>query len=191
MILVTGFEPFDGLARNPTGELARAVHGGDVRGAVLPVDHARIAPVLEELLASEPFAAILLLGVAVMRPAVSLERVAINFRDGHRRDNAGVVPESSEVVAGGPEAYFSTLPLEALHDDLAAAELPVEISLSAGAYLCNASFYLARHATDGRGIPCGFVHMPPTPDMDAPAESLPFEEQLRAIHLILNRLGTV
>ena len=44
---------------------------------------------------------------------------------------------------------------------VAAEGLPVEISLSAGAYLCNAAFYLARHALEERGTPCGFLHLPP------------------------------
>jgi pyroglutamyl-peptidase len=175
MILVTGFEPFGGLQRNPTGEIALALGG-----AVLPVDYERVGPAIRALLDRGP-KAVLLLGLAVGQARIALERVAINFRDGLRPDNAGAVPQGSEVVPGGPAAYFSTLPLDALHQALEERGLPVEYSLSAGAYLCNASFYLARHALGTRPVPCGFVHMPPTPDLACAAEPLPFERQLEAV----------
>lgn len=189
MILVTGFEPFGGLARNPSGDLARALHGGSVRGAVLPVDYARVGDELRALLADGPYGAVILLGVAVGRARISLERVAVNHRNADRPDVSGALPDRPEVVPGGPAAYFSTLPLEALRDDLAAAGVPVEISLTAGDYLCNTAFYLARHALDATGTPCGFVHLPPTPDLACGAEPLAFETQLRALRRLVGRLS--
>ncbi len=182
MILVTGFEPFGGLARNPTGEIASALGG-----AVLPMNYARVGPALDALLARGP-RALLLLGLAVGRPRISLERVAINFRDAVRPDNAGAVPDRSEIVPGGPAAYFSTLPLAALHEALEREGLPVEYSLTAGGYLCNAAFYLARHKSN---VPCGFVHMPPTPDLACAAEPLPYEKQLRAVERMVEVIGSV
>jgi pyroglutamyl-peptidase len=183
MILVTGFEPFGGLGRNPTGEIALALGG-----AVLPVDYARVGEALDALLAKGP-RAVLLLGLAVGRSRLSLERVAINFRDGLRPDNAGRVPEGSELVPGGPAAYFSTLPLEAMHAALEKDGLPVEYSLSAGGYLCNAAFYLARHKLGKKPVPCGFVHMPPTPDLALAAEPLPYERQLKAVERMVEVLS--
>jgi len=179
MILVAGFEPFGGLKRNPTAELAL-----EVGGAVLPVDYERIGPALDGLL-SRPWEAILLLGLAVGRPSLSLERVAVNFRDPLRTDNAGRTPAVPEIVPGGPAAYFSTLPLDRLHAALSAAGLPVGYSLTAGGYLCNTAFYLARHRSD---VPCGFVHMPPTPDLACAAAPLALEEQRRALALMLDGL---
>jgi len=189
MILLTGFEPFGGLRRNPFGELASALAGPGVAAAVLPVEYARIAPELERLLA-EPFDAVILTGLAVGRSCLSLERVAINFRDRDRPDNAGRTPEETAVVPGAPAAYFSTLPIETLRRSLTAAGLPAEISLSAGAYLCNAAFFLARHLLEGRATPCGFVHLPPTPDLAVGAEPLAFEEQLRGLERIVSAAGS-
>jgi pyroglutamyl-peptidase len=192
MILVTGFEPFGGLVRNPSADVARAVHGEGVAAAVLPVDYAKVGEALEGALA-RPFDAVLLLGVAIGRARVGLERVAINFRDPERADNAGRTPAPPEIVPGGPAAYFSTLPLEVLRARIAGAGIPVEISLTAGAFLCNAAFYLARHRLHARGTPCGFVHLPPTPDLACGAEPLAFERQVEAVRLIveqLEQLGT-
>jgi pyroglutamyl-peptidase len=128
------------------------------------------------------------MGVAVRSPVLSLERVAINLRSESRADNSGQAPSGSALVADGPTAYFSTLPIERMHEALAAAGLPVAISLSAGDYLCNASFYLARHALEARGTPCGFVHVPPTPDLASGVEPLAFEELVRGVTVMLDVL---
>jgi len=187
MILVAGFEPFGGLTRNTSGEVAQALVGEGVEAAVLPVDYARIGPEITRLL-ERPWEAVLLLGLAVGQSRIGLEKVAINYRDPHRTDNAGNAPGRPEVVPGGPDAYFTTLPVAAMNAALGGAALPVGISLTAGAYLCNASFYLARHALDGGGTPCGFVHLPPTPDLACAAEPLPFDEQLRAVRILVDTL---
>jgi len=187
MILVTGFEPFGGLDRNPSSEVAQAVAGGGVEAAVLPVDYEAVSTALSTLL-ERPWDAVLLMGVAVGRSVLSLERVAINFRDAARPDNAGRTPERPEVVAGGPAAYFSTLPLEAMRERMGATGVPVEISLTAGAYLCNASFYLSRHTLEARGTPCGFLHLPPTPDMACGSSPLALDDQVRAVRAALSVL---
>ena len=189
MLLVTGFEPFGGLVRNPSGDLALAVAGDDVEAAVLPVDWDAIGPALEPLLARD-WDAVVLTGVAVGRSVISLERVAINHRDARRVDNRGTGPATTTIVEGGPDAYFSSLPVDSLLERLRAASLPCEISLSAGAYLCNASFYLARHALEGRGTPAGFVHIPPTPDIALEGQPLEFDRQVDAMRLILDELRT-
>ncbi len=71
MILVTGFEPFGGLERNPSAEVALALAGDAVEAAVLPVDYDGIVPVLDELLASS-WDAVVLMGVAIGSPQLSL-----------------------------------------------------------------------------------------------------------------------
>jgi pyroglutamyl-peptidase len=187
MILVTGFEPFGGLKRNPTGEIAQAVQGGAIEAAVLPVDYVKIGPALDELL-KRPWNAVVLLGLAVGRPHISLERVAINYRDPKRPDNAGYAPDTPEIVRDGPAAYFSTLLLDRLHDALTSAALPAAMSLSAGSYLCNTAFYLTRHALESTGTPCGFLHMPPTPDLACAATPLGMEEQVRGLKIVLEQL---
>jgi pyroglutamyl-peptidase len=187
MILVTGFEPFGGLKRNPSGEVAQALQGDAIEAAVLPVDYVKIGPALHALL-ERPWNAVVLLGLAVGRPHISLEKVAINHRDRKRPDNAGFVPDTPEIVRDGPAAYFSTLPLDRLHDALTSATLPAAVSLSAGSYLCNTAFYLARHALEPKGTPCGFLHLPPTPDLACAATPLGFDEQVRGLRIVLEQL---
>jgi len=187
VLLLTGFEPFGGLERNPSAEIARLLGTGEgVHGAVLPVDYRRLPAALDALF-ERPWDAVVLMGVAVGRSVLSLERVAINFRDPARPDNAGYAPERPSIVPDGPDAYFSTLPLERLRSALAQEGVPVEISLSAGPYLCNAAMYLARHRL-GPDVPCGFVHLPPTPDLACGAPPMELDLQLRGIRRVLDEL---
>ena len=104
-------------------------------------------------------------------------------------DNAGYCPETPEIVAGGPDAYFSSLPLEQLKAALDDEQVPAAISLTAGPYLCNASMYIARHLLHERGTPCGFIHLPPTPDLACGAEPMPLDVQARGIRRVLDELA--
>jgi len=185
-VLVTGFEPFGGLPANPSGDIALALAGPHVHAAILPVDFVGVRPALRKLLARN-WDAVVLLGLSSDRSAFSLERVAINFRQA-TPDNRGRLPDRPEVVRGGPVGYLATLPLEKLHTRISDAGLPVEISLSAGAYLCNAAFYLARHALERAGSPCGFIHVPRTPELPGRGTPLQLHEQIRAIRIVLDVL---
>ena len=191
MILITGFEPFGEVARNPSGEIATALDEvPGLRGAVLPVDWIEIGRALSRLLAT-PFRGVILTGVANDRSRISLERVAVNRRGPGKTDNAGRSASGSFVVTGGPDVHLSTLPLEAARARLEREGIPVEISPSAGTYLCNAAFYLARHALDGSGIPCGFVHVPPLPDPARPGSGMDLDVTRRAISLVAEEVRSV
>ena len=196
MFLVCGFEPFGGMSRNPSGEAAQAVAAqpiqglGGVEAAVLPVDYGRLGPALDALLA-RPWRGVLLLGVDPYGSAFAVERVAINYRDPGRPDNTGAAPAEPELVPGGPAAYFATLDPLLLVERLKQEGLPAQASLSAGAYLCNASFYLALARLRPLRVPCVFVHVPPTPDMGTAGAPLDFEEICRGVRVALDQVRAV
>src|SRR5499426_638354 len=163
-ILVTGFEPFGAHSANPTEGLAKAVDGrriGDfgVQGVVLPVHHADTAARLGALLAESNPEAVLHLGLAAGRARIALERVAVNVMDFDTPDNAGHLARGDPCEAGGPAAYLSTLPLDAILPALLAEGVPAYVSHTAGTYLCNLTMYGTLHwlAASRRSIPAGFV----------------------------------
>lgn len=167
-MLLTGFEPFGGQTRNPSAELVNRLVGSlaGVRTAVLPVDADRAPAQLTRLLLEQCPDWCVMLGQAGGRAALSVERVAVNYCHFRIADNAGQQLVDQPVVAGGPAAYFTTLPVPKL---LAAAQrvgVPAEQSLSAGAYLCNMLFYTALHMAAEYNLPtrCGFVHVPLLPE---------------------------
>ena len=173
-LLVTGFEPFGGLATNPSLEVAKALDGravGDavVRGAVLPVHHAGTVPEVLRLLDELDPAAIVHLGLAPGRARIALERVAVNVMDYDTADNAGYRARGEPCATGGPAAYFATLPLDAILAALLAEGIPAYVSNTAGTYLCNQTMYGTLHALAQRGhhVRAGFIHLPLLPAMVA------------------------
>lgn len=171
-VLVTGFEPFDGQSLNPSWEVARALHGvvmagAEVTAVQLPCVFALALPALQQALASHRPDIVLALGQAEGRCDFSVERVAINVQDARIPDNAGAQPIDVPVVAGGPAAYFSSLPIKALVAGLRAAGFPASVSQTAGTFVCNQVFYGLQHALAGQGVHSGFMHLPLLPEQAA------------------------
>ena len=84
-------------------------------------------------------------GQAGGRAALSLERVAINVNDARIPDNTGDQPVDTPVVAGGPAAYFTSLPIKAMLAALLAEGINAEVSQTAGTFVCNHVFYGLMH----------------------------------------------
>jgi len=116
--------------------------------------------------------------------------VAINLIDARIPDNAGRQPIDKPVVKDAPAAYFSTLPLKAMLQALRGAKLPVEVSNSAGTFVCNAVFFGLMHALASRsGTRGGFVHVPFLPAQAGRhpgAPTLAETEAARALQLMLD-----
>ena len=191
-VLLTGFEPFDREAVNPSWEAVRALDGWRPEGAVV---HARrIACVFGQALreldaaidAVQP-TLVIAVGQAGGRAEVTPERVAINVDDGRICDNAGCQPIDEPVVAGAPAAYFSTLPIKAMRETLCDTGFPAEVSQTAGTYVCNHVFYGLMHALRRqRTVRAGFIHIPYSPaqaSMHPGAPSVAVETVTEALRL--------
>jgi pyroglutamyl-peptidase len=197
-ILITGFEPFGGQSINPSWEVARALDGlqglpAQVRAVQLPCVFAQAASVLTRALDDIRPDVVLALGQAEGRSDISVERVAINVMDARIADNAGAQPIDQPVVAGGPAAYFSTLPIKHLVARMRATGFPASVSQTAGTFVCNQVFYALQHALAGRGVRSGFVHVPLLPEQAAhwpgtPLPSMPLDTQVAALMCALRCL---
>jgi pyroglutamyl-peptidase len=165
-LLLTGFEPFLNHPINPTEEIVLRLDGAqidsfEVKGVLLPVDFEKAPVAILEAVREFAPDAVLSLGLAAGRSQITPERIAINCRDG-AADNNGRAWVDSEIVEGGADGYFSTLPIRAFVDALNEKGYPASISNSAGTYLCNNVMYTVLHELKVRNIkiPAGFVHMP-------------------------------
>ncbi len=194
-VLLTGFEPFGGAARNPSGEIAlawngREVAGARIVGAVLPCVFGSARRELDLLLRRHRPAVVLCLGVAAGRAAITPERVAINVDDARIPDNAGRRPIDLPIVRGGPVAYWSTLPIKAIVAELRSRGVPAEVSQTAGTFLCNHVFYALMHAVRRRrGVKAGFVHVPAMSEAAGPGEpSLPLAGLTEAAGVMLRTI---
>ncbi|WP_442968818.1 pyroglutamyl-peptidase I [Ramlibacter sp.] len=191
-ILVTGFDPFGGAPVNPSWAAVQALDGLQMEGhrvvaARLPTQFDSCLRVLDELITAHRPALVLCTGQAGGRAAVSLERVAINIDDARIPDNAGAQPIDTPVRAGGPAAYFSTLPIKAMLAALLAGGFRAEVSQTAGTFVCNHVFYGLMHrlATDPAcaGMRGGFVHVPWLPEQGHPSMTL--EQLVSGLELAL------
>lgn len=193
-ILLTGFAPFGGEDANPSWQAVAALDGGRIAGhrvvaRLLPVEFGASLDALQAALQDARPALVLCVGQAGGRAQLSLERVAINVDDARIPDNAGAAPVDQPVVAGGPAAYFTTLPIKAMLAALREAGIPAEVSQTAGTYVCNHVFYGLMHALrDTPGVRGGFVHIPYAPAQAARhpgAPSLPVETIVEGLRVAL------
>lgn len=166
VILLTGFEPFGGDEFNPSGEVARQLHGATIRGhrvesALLPCVFGAASGELRAQLRRVRPSLVVALGLAGGRDAVTPERVAINVDDARIADNAGRQPVDRAIVRGGPAAYWSTLPVKAIVAALRQREIPAAVSQTAGTFVCNHVFYMLMHELRrSRSVRGGFIHIP-------------------------------
>lgn len=193
-ILITGFEPFGGEPVNPSALIASALDGARVDGVpiatrILPCAFAASLHALDQALQAHAPALVLCLGQAAGRDGLSLERVAINVNDARIADNAGAQPIDEPVIADGPAAYWSTLPIKAMCAGLAQSGIPCEVSQSAGTFVCNHVFYGLMHRLASRpGVRGGFMHVPLLPQQAVrhpTLPSVPLDTMIEGVRLAL------
>jgi len=191
-ILVTGFEPFGGEKVNASLEAVRRLRARigalEIVTAALPTSYSRSLPALEAAIARARPQIVLCVGQAGERSALCVERVAVNIQDARIPDNDGAQPVDAPVMAGGPAAYLATLPVRAAVAALRAEDLPAELSMSAGTFVCNHVFYGLMHlaATRRQLFHGGFLHVPCLPQQaQGSALSMTAEDMVRGIAVVL------
>ena len=165
-ILLTGFEPFGGESINPAKEAVKLVKdeikGAQIVKCYVPVVFGKAIDTVYEAIKKENPDAVLLIGQAGGRYEITPERIAINCDDGRIPDNEGNQPVDQPVVADGPAAYFSTLPVKKMVEYMKNANVPAAISNSAGTYVCNHLMYgvLNHIEKEFPNTIGGFMHVP-------------------------------
>ena len=197
-ILVTGFEPFGGESTNPSMELVKALEpqigAAHIHTAILPVTASGgLQAALRAIETVEPDA-VVCVGQAGGRCAVTVERLAVNVDDFAIPDNGGQQPRNAPIVEGGPEGYLSTLPIQEMVEGMRKVGVPAAISNSAGTYVCNhvmygVAHYLHQHRPEAVS---GFIHIPylPSQVLDKPDKpSMGLELALRGVRAGLEVLA--
>ncbi len=203
---MTGFEPFGddpgGLLLNPSAAIAQALHGQQIgswhiEGHVLPCVYGGSVRTLKQLIKAHAPQAIVCLGQAGGRNAISIERIAVNWDEAALADNAGVLRSGQPILKTAPAAYFSTLPIHAMRDSLQSKRIPAELSSTAGHFVCNHVFFSLMHALrEGGGkqkIPAGFVHVPYLPEQASQspqAASMPLALMMEACRKAIEAIET-
>jgi len=188
-ILVTAFEAFGGEAINPTEKVlgmlpdAIGVHDAEgvyaIRKLVLPVEFGRSADIASAEYDRLRPSAVVMLGQAGGRSAISLETTAKNLMDSKEPDNAGYIADHVCISEKGPDTLSSTLPLDRIANALAERGIPCEKSADAGTYVCNSLFYsMLEHC--GKEVPTGFIHVPYIKEQNHPDKPFMETDEIRA-----------
>lgn len=190
-ILVTGFEPFEGATINPALEAVRrlpdTIAGASIVRAELPVVFGKDIEVLRTAVAEHEPDVTLCIGQAGGRTHITPEFVGINYAHARIPDNEGNQPLAQPIVDGGPDAYFTTLPVHAMVEKMRAAGIPAAVSYTAGTFCCNEMLYAVLHlcATEYPAMRGGFIHVPYATEQAAPlaegTASLPIETMVAGL----------
>jgi len=165
-ILVTGFAPFGGEEMNPAWEAVKClpptVAGAEIVRLKIPTAFARCGQAIETAIQAHRPDVVLCVGQAGGRACVTVERVAVNLADARIPDNEGAQPVDEPVRADGPAAYFATVPVKAMAENVRMGGIPCQLSNSAGTYVCNCVMYEVLHMAAVRypGVRAGFIHVP-------------------------------
>ena len=193
-LLITGFDPFGGADRNPSREAVMALPDviGDctiIKLEIPTVFGLAAETVLRAATDLRPDA-ILCVGQAGGRAAITPEVVAINLRDASIPDNHGNQPRNTPVAENAPAAYFSTLPVRAMAEAVKAVGVPCALSYSAGVFVCNDLLYTLLHHYDGTDVRVGFIHIPYLPEQAGEGVPfLPLEDAVRGLTAAIQALS--
>ena len=167
-LLVTGFDPFDGQPVNPAREavmrLPDTVGGYEITKLEIPTVFGLAAETVLQAAEELRPHAILCVGQAGGRAAVTPEVVGINLREATIPDNAGNIPVNIPVIENAPAAYFATLPVRDMARAAKERGIPCALSYTAGTFVCNDLLYTLLHHYRDTDVQVGFVHIPFLPE---------------------------
>ena len=165
-ILITGFDPFGGETVNPAYEAVKllpdTIAGAEIIKLEVPTRFHRAGAVLEDAMQRHKPDAVICVGQAGGRAAITPEKVAINLMDGRIPDNAGYQPVDVPIREDGETAYFASLPVKAMVQRMRDAGIPAAVSYTAGTYVCNYLLYTLLYLIDKKypHVRGGFIHVP-------------------------------
>jgi pyroglutamyl-peptidase len=192
-VLLTGFDAFGFEAVNPSWLTVSALAAQPqaqchVVAAQLPTVFGEAGARLKALLEKHQPEVVICVGQAGGAAGIRLERAALNWCDANIPDNAGAQPRRCKIAPRGPAAYFATLPLDDMEAALRQEGLAVEMSLSAGSFVCNHVFYtLMQSLRKERGVKAGFIHLPYLPEQAAAfqAPSMALQDMVQGLQICM------
>ena len=193
-VLITGFDKFGGESINPSSlcvnSLPDVIDNIEIKKITLPTIFKDSSQVLEENIKSFSPNIVICVGQAGGRSKITPERIAINIDDARIPDNIGNSPIDKTIRKDGENAYFSTLPIKAIVDELNKNNIPSTISNTAGTFVCNHIMYESLYLTSTKypNIKAGFIHIPYIEEQVLDKPNMPYmkkEDIIIALELII------
>ena len=178
-ILITAFEPFGGAETNITQSilslLPDSIADWAIEKVCLPVSFKRAPIVLREAITTYFPDLVIMLGQCPAGDNIRLERFAINMMDSKNADKDGYIPNEETIYAHQPLALQTPLPIKELVNFCTGNVLPIQISNSAGLYVCNRVYYEALYAKQ-KAV---FIHVP---------QNMVATDVVKVVDIILDKL---
>lgn len=178
-ILVTGFDPFGGEPINPAIETVKRLPDKILDCEIIKLEIPTVAKKsiakIEEAIIEHNPDVILSIGQAGGRHDISIERIGINIDDFRIKDNEGNQIIDEPVFEDGENAYFSTLPVKVIVENIQKNKIPSSISYTAGTFVCNHVLYGVRYLIEKKynGKKSGFIHIPFLPEQVIDKRNMP------------------
>ena len=178
-ILITGFDPFGGEKINPAIEsvkqLPDTIAGAEIIKLEIPTVARKSLQRIDEAIKKYDPDIILSVGQAGGRADITIERVGINIDDFRIADNEGNQIVDEPIFSDGENAYFSTLPIKAMIENIRKTGIPASISYTAGTFVCNHVLYGVRYLIEKKykGKRSGFIHIPFLPEQVIDKRNMP------------------
>lgn len=198
-ILFTGFDPFGGEKINPAGEAVKMmkneIQGAEILKLEVPTVFGKAGEVLKKTVEQYRPDAVVCVGQAGGRAAITPEMIAVNIMDARIPDNAGNKPCHELIIKEGREAYFSSLPVKDIEKNLNDNGIPSAVSYHAGTFVCNYLMYSLMNLIDTKypNMRGGFVHVPYSTEQvknrETPMPSMELNEITRGLEIIAETLA--
>ena len=198
-VLITGFDSFGNETINPSNLAVNSLPDsiGDIiiKKVTIPTIFKKSSEVLEKYIAEFSPNIVICVGQAGGRSKITPERIAINIDDARIPDNIGNSPIDETIRKDGENAYFSTLPIKAIVDELNKNNIPSAISNTAGTFVCNHIMYESLYLTSTKypNIKAGFIHIPYIEEQVLNKPNMPYmkkEDIIVALELIIKTAVT-
>ena len=192
-LLITGFDPFGGADINPSWEAVKRlpdqIGGWQVTRLEIPTVFVLAAQTVLDAAQDLQPDAIICVGQAGGRDAVTPEAFGANLRHARIADNAGNRPLAQPMVQGAPATYASSLPVRDMVRAVRQEGLPCRLSYSAGRFVCNDVLYTLLHYYRGTDTKVGFVHVPFLPAQAKEGQaSMTLENIARALESMIRTI---
>jgi pyroglutamyl-peptidase len=185
-VLISAFDPYAGEQTNISETVLKEFLPEDniqLKKLFLPTVFGKSSAMLLKAIDEFNPDLTLCLGQVLSRSRFSIEKVAINLDDARIKDNEGNRPQSSRIIKGAPDGFFSNLPVNNILTQLQEEDIGCEISYAAGTFVCNHVFYNLMHhiwETESK-MKGGFIHLP---GRLQPSDRIPLDRNARLQKLL-------
>ena len=192
-ILLTGFSGKKNPSRILVEEIGQELNSTNdliIKTVILDSDYVKCENELNKELQDFNPDYILSFGVSPEINMIELERIAINMDDSSLADESGIIRQGRKIRDDGENAYFSTLPIDKLYEEINKENIPDRRSNYAGNYLCNHILYYGLYSIEKNNLKTsmGFIHIPIPLRRKEDKDSITIDDLKKVVKICLQTL---